>query len=265
MKSIEQIRRENLIVVKDRLCEGNQSELSRRLGYERPTMVNHWIAGRKNMNSESARAIEEKLGLPRNSMDADHSAELRPINGTHKISIGDASIKAKKTVLSDDRTIKERDTLGSNGRREIDQNVAPAVVGQRRIPIISYVQAGMMSEAADPFALGDGFDLVLTDLDVSEGAFGLRIKGDSMLDEFKEGEVVIIDPALEPLPGDFVVAKNTEDEATFKKYRPRGTNDRGEMVFELVPLNDDYPTLHSERDHLRVIGVMVEHRKYRKR
>jgi len=36
---------------------------------------------------------------------------------------------------------------------------------------------------------------------------------------------------------------------------------RGNTVFELVPLNDDYATLRSDTDHLVVIGVMVEHRK----
>ncbi|QGZ66305.1 LexA family protein [Paraburkholderia acidisoli] len=123
----------------------------------------------------------------------------------------------------------------------------------------------MMTEAVDPFSLGDGFETLTTDLDLSGGAFGLIIKGLSMSPEFKEGDKVIIDPAVAPHPGDFVVAKNTEEEATFKKYRPRGTSERGEMIFELVPLNDDFATLHSERDHLHIIGVMVEHRKYRRR
>ncbi|KVF22914.1 S24 family peptidase [Burkholderia cepacia] len=148
---------------------------------------------------------------------------------------------------------------------KFDKNVEPAPRGQRSIPVISYVQAGMMTEAMDPFALGEGFETVVTDLDVSEGSFWLKIKGISMLPEFPEGDMVLIDPSVTPLPGDFVVAKNTEEEATFKKYRPRGTNDRGEATFELVPLNDDFPTLYSERDHLRVIGVMMEHRKYRRR
>jgi len=113
--------------------------------------------------------------------------------------------------------------------------------------------------------LGDGFETIATDLDLSAGAFGLIIKGPSMEPEFKEGDKVIIDPAVSPQPGDFVVAKNSHEEATFKKYRPRGTSERGEMVFELVPLNDDFAILHSERDHLHIIGVMVEHRKYRRR
>jgi hypothetical protein len=33
------------------------------------------------------------------------------------------------------------------------------------------------------------------------------------------------------------------------------------MVFELVPLNDDYPTMRSDTEHLIVIGVVTEHRK----
>jgi SOS-response transcriptional repressor LexA len=144
-------------------------------------------------------------------------------------------------------------------------NFDRAAVGYREIPVISYVQAGMMTEAIDPFSLGDGFEVITTDLDLSGGAFGLIIRGPSMEPEFKEGDKVIIDPAVSAQPGDFVVAKNTQEEATFKKYRPRGTSDRGEMVFELVPLNDDFATLHSERDHLHIIGVMVEHRKYRRR
>lgn len=95
------------------------------------------------------------------------------------------------------------------------------------------------------------------------------IKGDSMEPDFKEGDRVIIDPETIPKPGDFVVAKcNCNaccDEATFKKYRPRGINAQGDEIFELVPLNEDYPTFHSETMPCYIIGTMVEHRRYRKR
>ncbi|MGI4859741.1 MAG: LexA family protein, partial [Janthinobacterium lividum] len=66
-------------------------------------------------------------------------------------------------------------------------------------------------------------------------------------------------------PGDFVVAKNGSQDATFKKYRPRGVSLTGQEVFELAPLNDDYPTLRSDTEPLQIIGVMVEHRRYRKK
>lgn len=144
-------------------------------------------------------------------------------------------------------------------------NVANVPIGTRRIPLISSVQAGAMTEAIDPYVLGDAAEWMLTDLDLSSNAFALRIKGDSMLPEFREGDTVIIDPAVQPLPGDYVVAKNGENEATFKKYRPRGMNERGDQVFELVPLNEDYPSMRSDITPIRIIGTMVEHRRYRKR
>lgn len=144
-------------------------------------------------------------------------------------------------------------------------NVRPAEVGLRRIPLISSVQAGLMTEAVNPFPPGVAFEYLLTDLQLSEHAFALEIEGQSMEPEFKEGDRIIVDPALQPQPGDFVVAKNGREEATFKKYRPRGIGQGGREVFELVPLNDDYPTINSEHEPARIIGVMVEHRRYRRR
>lgn len=144
-------------------------------------------------------------------------------------------------------------------------NVRPVEIGLRKIPLISSVQAGLMTEALEPFPAGSAFEYLLTDLPLSEHAFALEIEGQSMEPEFKEGDRIIVDPALQPQPGDFVVAKNGREEATFKKYRPRGIGQSGREVFELVPLNDDYPTINSEHEPARIIGVMVEHRRYRRR
>ncbi len=145
------------------------------------------------------------------------------------------------------------------------QNVVPAKLGARQIPLISYVQAGVWTDVVDSYLPGDADEFLLTDLELSGNAFALEIKGDSMLPEFKPGDRVIVDPAIAPQPGDFVVAKNGEEEATFKKYRPRGVSDRGEVVFELVPLNEDYPSMRSDVTPIRIVGTMVEHRKYRRR
>jgi SOS-response transcriptional repressor LexA len=93
----------------------------------------------------------------------------------------------------------------------------------------------------------------------------LRIKGDSMAPEFREGDVIIVDPAIVPSPGDFVVGRNGSHEATFKKFRPRGIDASGREVFELVPLNDDYPTMRSDTERLLIVGTMVEHRRLRRR
>lgn len=140
----------------------------------------------------------------------------------------------------------------------VAENAAPAYIVRRKVPLISYVQAGEWSDAADPYLLGDGTEWIDTTRPVSSSSFALTVKGDSMLPEFKEGDVIVVDPTRRPSPGQFVVAKNSHDEAIFKKYRPRGLNDLGEHVFELVPLNDDYPTLYSDREPVTIIGVVVE-------
>lgn len=145
-----------------------------------------------------------------------------------------------------------------------NNNISPATMGANRIPLISYVQAGAWTEALNNFQPGDADEWLLTDLQLSGHAFALEIKGDSMLPDFKPGDRVIIDPGVSPLPGDFVAAKNCEESATFKKYRPRGADAEGNSIFELVPLNEDYPSIRSDLAPMKIVGTMVEHRKYRR-
>ncbi|MFQ2047905.1 LexA family protein [Aeromonas veronii] len=146
-------------------------------------------------------------------------------------------------------------------------NVEPAVIPQgNRVPILSYVQAGNWREMCEQATAFDGnVEYVSAGGEIGPYGFGLWLRGDSMVPLFKEGDLIIVDPDESPQPGDYVVAKNGSNEATFKKYRPRGIDENGQEVFELVPLNDDYPTMHSDRQHIQIIGVMVEHRSYRKR
>ena len=149
---------------------------------------------------------------------------------------------------------------------EFDQNVGTAEGGARPYPVISYIQAGLLSEIKDPYPPGAGHDVEYGDDDASPWAFFLEIEGESMLPEFRPGDRVRIDPEVAPSPGDFVVARNTREEATFKKYRVRGIDANGNEIFDLVPLNDNYPTLHSDEMQLHVIGTMTEHRrKYRRK
>ncbi|MGR1185984.1 LexA family protein [Aeromonas veronii] len=159
------------------------------------------------------------------------------------------------------------DVPSSSGEQQIPgyHNVELAVIPQgKRIPVISYVQAGNWREMCEQATTFDGnVEYVTASVDIGSCGFGLWLRGDSMLPQFKEGDLIIVDPDEAPQPGDYVVAKNGSNEATFKKYRPRGIDENGQEVFELVPLNDDYPTMHSDRQHIEIIGVMVEHRIFR--
>lgn len=140
-----------------------------------------------------------------------------------------------------------------------------AEVNTRKVPLISYVQAGALAHKNPIEAFDGSFEYVMTDMDWSEHTFALRIDGDSMEPDFKEGDVIIVDPEIEPVPGEFVVAKNGDHEATFKKYRPTGIGLHGVETFELTPLNSDYPVLRSTEIPLCIIGTMVEHRIYRRK
>ena len=152
---------------------------------------------------------------------------------------------------------------------EIEQSAAPnmemAQPDTHRIPVISYVQAGVWTAPNEIRECDGNMAYITTDLELGTRAFAIVIRGNSMEPEFTEGDLVLIDPD-EPLhPGDFVVAKNGEEEATFKKYRPRGYSEDGKEIFELAPLNDDYATMRSDRQPIQIIGTMVEHRRRRRR
>ena len=146
-------------------------------------------------------------------------------------------------------------------------DLRPAPADTRRIPIISYVQAGSFCEAVDAYARGDGFDAMFVDdgLAASLGphAFALQVDGDSMRPDYNPGDIVVIDPDLPPRPGDIVVAKlDRECSATLKKYRDRGVDANGVRVIELVPINNDYPSLTLDASNPgTVIGPVVEVRK----
>lgn len=175
--------------------------------------------------------------------------------------------------IEDGKTLKPRNIIGIAKALQCD----PAwlmnggafksirEVSSRRVPLISYVQAGALAEKPPIEAFDGSFEYILTDSELSEFSFGLRIEGDSMEPDFKDGDVIIVDPEIEPTPGEFVVAKNGGNQATFKKYRPTYTDMGGCQHFELVPLNDDYPVIDSDQQPLTIIGVMVEHRIYRRK
>ncbi|TLU75375.1 LexA family protein [Mannheimia varigena] len=147
-----------------------------------------------------------------------------------------------------------------------ESNVVPASIGMTKVPLISYIQAGQWTGIDDFRETCGDYEYILTDLDVSENAFALEIKGDSMNPDFLEGDKVIIDPDVQPNAGEFVAAINGDYEATFKKYRPlEDLDEYGRQHFELIALNPDYHKLSTLKQEIRIIGTMVEHRIYRRK
>lgn len=142
------------------------------------------------------------------------------------------------------------------------------VVGNHnRIPLITSEQVVRFSRTFRSSALlQEPCEWLFTHLSLSTRSFAMKTSGSAMAPEFGEGDWIIVDPMLEPEPGDFVVARyGTKNTAILRKYRPRGLDASHRMLFELVPLNDDHPCIRSHIDSVEIIGTVAEHRKFRKK
>lgn len=158
--------------------------------------------------------------------------------------------------------LKVNVTWAETGRGQWDEasNVTSAPPG-RRVPIISWVQAGTWAEVQDNFHPGEADEWAIAfDTLPGNSAFALVVEGDSMTNpipgslSFPAGTVIIVDPDRGAGPGDFVVAKDVQTQrATFKKL----VHDAGRWY--LRPLNPAYPTLEIDDPGVRVIGRVIEY------
>lgn len=129
------------------------------------------------------------------------------------------------------------------------------ITKMRRIPVISWVQAGSFTESKPAEIFDEAIKWVETSLRIGDSSFALEVKGDSMtnpngLPTIPEGATVVVDPDVEPVHGKIVVARlDGTNEATVKKLVIDGP-----QKF-LVPLNPRYPNIPINGNCL-IIGVV---------
>lgn len=129
---------------------------------------------------------------------------------------------------------------------------------RKRIPVISFVHAGCPNSAD---YMSDEF--IEADENTSDLTYALRVVGDSMEPLFHNGDLILVDPTVNPKPGDYVIARILrDDECTFKKLRFKGLDKAGNQIMELVPLNPDYPSYSSDISPFTLSGKVIEHRTY---
>ncbi|MFZ4170931.1 LexA family protein [Enterobacter ludwigii] len=116
----------------------------------------------------------------------------------------------------------------------------------KQVPLISWVQAGAWTTTEPGLCRDDATEWVHTTASVSEGAFALTVKGDSMTNpsgspSIPEGSIIIVDPdipSIESINGKIVVAYiDGGTEATLKKFVDDWPNRY------LVPLNPNYKAM----------------------
>ncbi|MBX3363378.1 MAG: helix-turn-helix domain-containing protein [Phycisphaeraceae bacterium] len=144
----------------------------------------------------------------------------------------------------------ELDALHRSGelRRLVDalhnvEGEMPAwVMLPAEVPVINKVAAGYPSDFTDlgyPARIADEY---IRCPDVHDpDAFACRVVGDSMLPEYREGDIVVFSPLRDVQSGmDCFVRLEPDHESTFKRvYFERGAG--GEELIRLQPTNSAYP------------------------
>ena len=127
---------------------------------------------------------------------------------------------------------------------------------QKKAHVLNWVQAGSFTDIGS-----NSYDEYLTYFGDygDDRVYWLCISGNSMHPDFKEGEYILINTDRQPAAGNFVAAlQYGEEKATFKKYRPKGFDDKGVEYWHLVPSNSEYPIIDSRYQPFEVLGVAVE-------
>ncbi|QFZ19043.1 transcriptional repressor LexA [Saccharothrix syringae] len=168
--------------------------------------------------------------------------------------IGEAVGLSPSTVSRHLASLEDKGFLrrGSTLSRPIDVRLflppaTPATGGDSvPVPVVGHIAAGV------PIAAEEHVDDVLTlprDLTGRGTVFGLRVRGDSMVDAaICDGDIVVVKQQPEAHSGQ-IVAAMIDDEATVKVYQRRNGH-----VF-LEPRNPDYDVIDGDR--AVVLGVVV--------
>jgi SOS-response transcriptional repressor LexA len=136
---------------------------------------------------------------------------------------------------------------------EYTSNVQPAREVMGHVPLISWVQAGVWSEAVDIYDPGYA-ERWLPFIKQSTHVFALRVSGDSMTSRYgksyPDGCIIFVDPEQRmPTNGDRVIARlDGSHDVTFKVF----TQDAGRSW--LRPLNDSHPPIY---DKFSIVGKII--------
>ncbi len=208
----KQIRKANLATLIFR--EGKAAAVAEKVGTAAAYLSQILSAKTKaQVGDDLARRIETAYGLPRGWMDVIHE------EGTESV------------------------------ERKIEQeNVIPGPDIRGKVPLISWVQAGDFAEVVDLLHPGEAFEWIETTVQQRAHTFALRVQNDSMEPDFPAGTILIVEPELDAHAGDYVIAKNGDEEATFKQL----VRDGGDWY--LKPLNPRYPLKPFAGCH--VVGVV---------
>jgi len=105
---------------------------------------------------------------------------------------------------------------------------------------------------------------VKSKISCSKRSIAFHIFDRSMMPTFAGEDLVVVDPMVQPQPGDCIaVVLGAEDRAVFRRYRPARDGLKIEPPYDLRSDNPDFPTIAISRsDEPIFVGTLVEHTKF---
>jgi len=137
--------------------------------------------------------------------------------------------------------------------QESASNVIQINVILTKVPVITWSQANNFSLAGYQEIASASAQHVFTTTKGSH-MFALTISGNSMEPEFRENDIIVVNPELKPQNSDFILARNSKaTEALFTQLRIYGDKNI------LHPLNPEFPDLELNDDgQYSIIGVVTD-------
>ncbi|AKC32027.1 helix-turn-helix domain-containing protein [Candidatus Pantoea carbekii] len=127
------------------------------------------------------------------------------------------------------------------------------------VPLFSLAQISNFSE--QKMLLQQASRFLYSDEQISDMALAIILDDNAMQPEYQAGEVMIFDPLIQPQPSDVVLAL-ANGQPVVRIFRLQ-IQHYDEQIFSLRPLNDDFPILQSSKNKLKLIGTLLESRRYR--
>lgn len=143
----------------------------------------------------------------------------------------------------------------------VDYLLCRKEINYKKIAVYGTIPAGIPTEMIDSIYIEDYEDINLDELNPAFDYFGLKVKGDSMMPEFRNGDTLILKKQSNCDSGDFCAVSINGTECTFKKII------KSKNGITLQPLNPDYePKFYSIEEikslPITIIGVVVESRRH---
>lgn len=122
----------------------------------------------------------------------------------------------------------------------------------KKIPVVSQISAGLPIYSEEN--LIDYTYIATKNLSVDKELFGLKVSGDSMDKEFRDGDVVIVEKDAVVENGQIAVVQINGYNATVKRVR----YEKDRII--LIPESNNpahYPQVYSQDDEVKIIGRVV--------